>query len=715
MGRIAAGEGLGNAVPSAVLSLAPPSGAFGSRAAAGLEGLGGAIAGAGVEEQRLQNEAGRARAANSALDYEIAIKTKAEELRDALATGRLDYKDANRIWQETRTGIEMPTDPTIPPLVQEDLQRGIKRMQFGADTRVANAIDQAERQDYRGQFGAAFDKLGKLAGMPGANIAEINARADSVAATIGKQTGLPTDHVSKTLQDFKDKNWQSDAVNQAIMNRDNLPGLMAIEHDLTAADGFYAGKLDTDKRNAVLGTVVGHRIQLENRMDRQADKREANAGRLVAKAEAQIATGLPLSPDVWTKVRDGVAGTTYAADFVSLMQSERETQTVLRLPLDQQEQYVQQREAQLNASGGTMADRGNLQRIKATVERNGKELETAPLVANQRLTGTSAQPIDLNLLLQPNGPAQAQALFSDRMSTLGAMRAQLGPRVPVKPLLPQEAKVLVTVLDTLPPSTAAQVFGSLRQAIGDDEGYRGAMAQIAPDSPVKARAGMLAAMQEGVTLQSNWIRDDVSTSSRKVAETMLAGEAIIDKTKGQKAQDGKPHSLFIPDRAAFGAEFANQVGTLYRGRPGAQEVDLQSAMAYYVGKAAQTGAVLADPKSADSALVQESIKATLGTVVNFNGYGEVTAPLGMKRDTFEQKVRDAYGEQLRMRGMPMSMQTDLANYGLVNYRQDGSYVVTMGGVPVIDPKTRGPIVLDLVSLPGIARYRVPADQRIPTK
>ena len=40
-----------------------------------------------------------------------------------------------------------------------------------------------------------------------------------------------------------------------------VQGLEAIEQELTAEDGFYAGKLDTDKRNVLVSQVLGRKDQ----------------------------------------------------------------------------------------------------------------------------------------------------------------------------------------------------------------------------------------------------------------------------------------------------------------------------------------------------------------------------------------------------------------------------------------------------------------------
>jgi hypothetical protein len=410
----------------------------------------------------------------------------------------------------------------------------------------------------------------------------------------------------------------------------------------------------------------------------------------------------------WQELRIKVEGTAFASDFNALVTQEREVQQVLRMPIGQQETYVQQREVKLAQDGGTMLDRANLQRIKATMETNKKELEQAPLLAAQRLMGRKFAPLNLADLLAPGGAHRAAEVFADRTATLQGMSRQFGVRVGQKPLLPQEKEALSAGLDMASPTEAVSLFGALRAAIDDDSTYRAAMQQLAPDSPVKARAGILAAAGKHITLQDNLITDDVRVPGTKVAQTMLAGELILNRTKKQKAEDGQARTLFTPPREAFSQSFADEVGNLYRGRPGAQEQDLQAAYAYYVGKAAELGKT--SDGAVDSALAKEAVTATLGAVVNVNGQGQVKAPLGMSSSEFEAKAREQFAQEIRRRNLPAAMLNEWPHYGLQDYRRDGTYVLTVGGQPVVDPATRAPVVIDLDPPPPSGlRYRSAAD------
>jgi hypothetical protein len=707
--KIPSGEGFGNVIAEpAPRQQAPGPDAYGA-------GIGRALQGIGLDGMRQQREeeqrAVRAKAANSSLDHEIAVKTREQQFREGLRTGEIDFREAAGKWQTELTDVTPPKDNAVPPDVAADLDRAVKRTGFEATQRVSGAIEAATRGDYQRQFGEALDKFGKLAGLPNADITDINTRGGEMLTALGTQSGLTADRVAEVVQNFKDRNWTNDATQRAMVARSDMEGLRKLERDLTAGDGFYAGKLDTDKRNAVLNTVLSHRQQLENRMQHLADKREAAADRALTKASTQIEAGVPLSADAWLGLRQQVQGTSAAGSFNDLVAAERETQKMLRLPIEQQEQYVQQRESQLMQQGGTMADLANVKRVKATVEANKKSLEGEPLVAAQRLFGRATQPIQFENLLQPGGPASAAAIFDDRASTLQAMRRQFGDRVALKPLLPQESQLLIKALDNAGPIESANVFGAMRAAINDDEVYAAAMRQIAPDSPVKAHAGMLAALGKNVTTESNIIASDVVTNTRKISQTMLAGEQILNRSRADKSSEGKAQSLFVPGRQDFADSFVSRAGDLYRGRPAAQEADLQAAFAYYVGKAAQTGRLARDSKDIDSSLVKESISATLGDVVNVNGHGSVKAPIGMPSDRFTNQGRETFSEMVRTEGLPASTADHYSDYGLLNYRRDGQYVLTLGGLPVVSPKTGRPLVMDLAP-PSIitgSRYRSAVD------
>ena len=653
-------------------------------------------------ERKTQDEAlARSRAGDGLLDFEIQSKTAVEGIKDKVQRGELPYERARGELEGVLARVKAPTFGPEHVIVGEQYARGTQRLRFQASTAVDQVIDTAQRSELKTTFTGGLDRLGKLALMPDTSLDDVFAKADAVALS-GRAAGIPEAEVAKQVQTFKDNARFQRAQSDLVGARRDMGSLDAFRQRLETGD--LAGTLDPDKRIALLKEADTLKFQAQNQRQHALDKREKLAERAVTGATRQIETGLPLTAEGWTGLRATVEGTPYAEDFNRLVTQERETQQVLRMPMADQQKYIQNREAQLQQSGGTLADRANLQRIKTTVENNAKQLAVEPLVAAQRLFGRPVPPLDPNDLLQPGGAGRAAAVFADRSTTLSAMQKQYGSQVGAKPLLPQEASMLTKALDQASPADSTRLFGVLRGAM-DDDTYRAVMGQLAPDSPVKARAGMLAAVDRQVTTQSNLIGSDVRVSSARIAETMLAGESILNKTKGQKVDDGQAKSMFVPARGEFSASFADAVGNLYRSRPGAQEGDLQAALAYYVGKAAETGRMSRDPKDIDSKLVKEAITATLGAVVDVNGQGQVKAPLGMTGSDMQSKLRERFADVVKEQGLPPSAIASFEHYGVTNYRRDGQYLLTLAGVPVLG-KTGTPLVVDLDPPPLTGtRYR----------
>lgn len=698
MGAIPLGNfgGVVAAPQQAVGTPAAATGATQARALGELAQTAGSIATQAIERKRVeQEEADENEALNAAMDYEIGMKEASANLAGRLERGEVKAEEVPNLWREAQSEVHMSTIGKLRGgRAAEAAYRRSKSVNATTSQFVQGAVEGQVQQRFAADAVGALDRLGKLALMPGESLEGAITQGDSIFPELARRGGISEARATQQLQTWKD---------DLRYQRAKLD-LNGVRHDVAGLDKFterlqngdLVGKLDADKVTALIKDADSYRWQLQQGAEHAAEKREKVAERAVLEAERQIEQGVPLNVAGWDKLREKTAGTESAPDFNRLVLQERETQQVLRLPIDQQQAYVQQREAQLMQNGGTLADRGNLQRIRATVEYNTKQLQNDPLVAAQRLYGRAVKPIDWADIATPLGPERAAEAFNDRAATLAAMRKQFGPSVGLKPLMPQEVRLLTKVLDDASPQTAVSLFGSLRWAIGSDDVYQAAMGQIAQDSPVKAHAGLFAAVNVPITLDRNRLSADVRTSSVKVAQTMLMGEGIINRTKAQKSQDGKDASLAAPARSAFDADFAEHVGALYRGRPEAQQADLQAAFAYYVGRAAEKGRLATSPQDIDPKLVRESIAATIGDVVNVNGFGEAKAPIGMSGDKFEKKAEQAFIEEIRTRGLPPEWAEHWSGFGLMNWRQDGTYLLTVGVNPVIDPKTREPIVLDLV-------------------
>jgi hypothetical protein len=468
-----------------------------------------------------------------------------------------------------------------------------------------------------------------------------------------------------------------------------------------AAEKYYQSikqGVNGDKAAYIENAITDAKRVAEARARSLQDHSEAIAQRAVNEMDQQISSGVPATPAMWAALENKTRGTSFADEVKGRVNDEREVQDLLRKPIAEQVKEVQDRRAALDTGGGTLRQARNVARLEAAVKQNVQQLQQAPLIYNANRTGTDVPAVDVTAL---EDPAQKEALQS-RVDTISAMRKSFGPQVQMKVLLPQEAAQLGALVKD---ADSAEVFAKLRAATSSDEAYTAMMQQIAPDSPVKAYAGQIFGRAAPVTLRTHLFSANEQTAQRVVAETMITGENLVNKTKQQLGSDGKPvKALYVPDKTLFDAAFADGVGTSFAGNPDALNLAQQAAFAYYVGKSAQTGRLNAAGEPIDARLMQEAMRATVGEKVNFHGNGDVLPPLGVDADAFENAVHAQYMAEMKARGIP---EEDAAHafrsLGITNIR--GQYVMTNGRGPF---SIKGkPVIIDL----NKAAPAVPLEQR----
>lgn len=454
--------------------------------------------------------------------------------------------------------------------------------------------------------------------------------------------------------------------NSALVS--NVIERLAIDNPQQAKQYFESqlGGMTADDQVKV-SRVIDNKIErLQQKAEMAQLRAEAKAERAIGKISAQIASGIPATDEMWRQWGNQVRGTPAQGEFDQLVQQEAETQKVLGMPIDQQIALVNQKAAQLQQNGGTMADAANINRLKRAVESSAKMLNDAPVEYLQQRLGGSVEPVDLS-------SPDLGAVLSDRIASIQGMQQKFGSTVPMKPLLPQEAKQLSAQLDQMSPEQQSQTFATLHLAMGDDKAYAGAMQQIAPDSPVRALTGLLAGKQRTMTINSRWFRPDDIVTSGDVAKTMALGESILNRSKTEKGSDGKAAAFPMPKQADFQLALNTQMGNVFAGQPQSYLLASQAVKAYYAGAAAQRGDVSGD---VDSGLLRQAIKASVGEVVDFNG-GETLAPWGMPGDTFREMATERLEGAMRDQGMS---DEDIAASSALTLRQyrDGVYYVMQG-------------------------------------
>lgn len=626
--------------------------------------------GASIQREDQQEAEGlaRAQAANAQLDYELQIGNVQRKLEEDVTTGAVPYREAQGKYQEAIGKIEAPMVAGLTPDMQLAYDRGIERTRAAGQQTVDRAVRTARRADFRGQWDKALDSLGKIAGMPGADIAAINLKA-AAFVPLAKQAGLNDGVVSKALQDFTDRTWTTQATQRAIFGREDPAALKALETDLSSADGFYADKLDPEKRNALLSQVMTRQQTLTDRAERASDRIDAKAQRVLGQIDRQIASAVPGTADMWANWSDAMkdASPDLRAEFNQRVKEEGEVQKVLRMPAVQQQTYLQRAEAELATTGGSVTRKENLARTRSAIEAAQKQLDEAPLLFNASREGGDVEPLKLEALASPADAWEVGAQLQNRAATIDGMRKRYGSQVRMAVLLPQEVQVLSESLKQQTSSQQAATLSKLRTATMDDKVFNAAMQQLAPDQPVVAYAGMLATRERAqLTLQKHLFKADEAASGRDVATTMLEGNRLLQ---------GKGDSKFpLPPEREFRDQFTRDTGTLFAGRPGAADVAMQAVRAFYTGQSAADGDHSAE---VNRDRMRKAITASLGEVVDVNGRGEVLAPWGMGSDTFEDQAELAFTESARAAGLPDTVVGSFSKYGL---RQQGerTYYVTRG-------------------------------------
>lgn len=627
-----------------------------------------------AEAKRQAEAMARAKAADAQVQYELDVQKATFDVSQQVQSGVVPYQQAESAFNAEVDKIKPPSPGNLDPALTQHFNTGIMQTRARGQIAMRKVQADAQQAEFRGQFGSVLDKLGKLAGLPGADVAQINARAEAFAP-LARQAGLDEGQVTKALQDFKDANWTGQATQRAMLGRDSVGQLKQLAHDLTDANGFYADKLDAPKRNAILAQVLGRQQMLQDRAEHAQDRADAKASRVLAQIDQQIASGVPATPEMWADWADQVKGSTLVGDFRARVKDEADVQKVLRLPPDQQQTYIQHAAAKLQTEGGTPQDAANVARLTRAVTANVKQMQDNPLLFQQARLGDAVPPLDLSTLGTPDGAKAVGQQLQDRAATLATMRKQYGAEIPERLLLPQELagmKAALTAQKT--PAGKTQLLGMIRQGIHDDGLYNAVMQQLAPDAPMIAYAGQLAARDTSLTLATHWFRPDDTAKSGDVATTLLQGDALLS---------GKGDKPFpAPKDADFRTAFNDATGKLFAGRPGAADVAMKAVKAYYVGKAASEGDTSGE---LDAGRLQQAITAALGRTVDVNGNGEVLAPWGMDADTFETNAEQAFTAAVKAHGILGASSADWDDFGL-QQRSGNTYYVTRGRSFVTDAR-----------------------------
>lgn len=608
----------------------------------------------------------RVKASNALIDRESQIKTIATDLDEQMRTGKLNYDKSEEAFNTAVSKLPPLETPGLDEAQQGEIGNSLKRMQLGGLDRVREASAKGRVQAAQSDLVSRMDMLGKDAGLPGADVSQINARMDAEDIDIAGRLAFGETWASKK-QEFKDNNWSTHATQRVIEARESLGSLQKVEHDLTAEDGFYAQKLDPEKRNQLLNTVSGRIYQIKEHQQRQAEMREVKAERILNQMDRQAATGIPPTPADQQRWKAGLSGTSAAGEYKTRINEMNEVQGVLRQPLAVQQQYVERKRFEMAKNGGSVTEQANVARLQTAIDNNVKLLRDNPLTFNAMRTGVDVEPLDVSGIATPEGQLKLGEQIASRFDVVNSVRKAYGPEVARNPFKPEEQQMLTSVLAAADDGTKLQIFGAIAAASPSGGDYASAIKPLVADQPIAALAGMAQ------------FRDLKGVDGTNVPQTLLAGAKVL-----------KDKSTPMPKDSLFRTAFDEHAGAaLAPGTPQREQAYL-AFKSLYAGTSASKGLQYEDGDELDDKTSQAAFDMATGGVTERGG-AKVVKPYNMPDSDFDKAVDVQLQGLAERTQFPVGQLEDMPLSPVPG--KEGAYYLLNAGRVQIDPTTKLPMVV----------------------
>lgn len=625
-------------------------------------------AGLNILDQRTKEDQALARvkASNSLIDRESQVKTIATELDEKIRVGELSYDKSEEAYNAAVSKLDPIETTGLDAAQQGEIGNSLKRIQIGGLGKVQEAAAKGRILSAQSDLVSRMDMLGKDAAMPGANVEQINARMDAEDVDTAGRLAFG-EAWGKKKQDFKDDNWTTHATQRVIESRESLGSLQKVEHDLTAEDGFYAKKLDPEKRNQLLNTVSGRIFQVKEHQQRQAEMREMKAERILTQMDRQAATGVPPTPADQQRWKSALTGTSAAGEFNTRMQEMTQVQGLLRQPPAVAQQFIDQQRQQMQSKGASVAEQANLDRLQTAVTNNTKMMRETPLVFNAMRTGADVAPLDVSGIASPEGQQKLGEQIAERFDVVNSVRKAYGPDVNRNPWKPEEQVMLSSLIKQADDSTKLQLFGAIAGSSPSGADFSAAIKPLVADDPIVTLAGM--AQFRGLK----------GADGTDVPRTLLAGAKVLNDK-----------SVPLPKDKFFREAFDEHAGaSLTPGTPQREQAYL-AFKSLYAGTAASKGLKYDEGDDLDSKTSQAAFDMATGGVAERAG-ARVIKPYGMDDDAFNKSVDMQIEGMAKNSKIPVSQLEDMPLSPVPG--KEGSYYLLNAGRVQIDPDTQKPIMV----------------------
>lgn len=427
-------------------------------------------------------------------------------------------------------------------------------------------------------------------------------------------------------------------------------------------------------------------------VNQQQAQQKGEADRLLSDALAMHKDGktdpFNLTPEYFNKSYGPIEGPIKAAAYRGGRDMASDIQNFAG-QTDAQIQATLQASAPVAGEGYAAADARQQVRIEAA-QRVVKQRQEDPQAYAVRYGLSKAAQMDMN---DPQGMV---AEINKRVGVAQMMADTYG--TPYRVLMGNEAAQMSQAIRLLPTQQKLDYLDRIRTGTyGNNRAYLSVMNQVAPDSPVTAVAGSILIAQMPVTVSGGLFGSDAVLQPRNVSGLMLEGEALLNPTKAEKAQDGRGAKFPMPKEADLQQAFNDYAGVAFRGDGKGYEVAYQAFKAYYAGAANRKGILSTDLTTEGAKIAKEAAAAATGGIINYNSLGEVIKPWGMDDGTFKNRASAEFDKAMVANGMKGGVFDNLSAYGLQSVGT-GRYLLTNGAGYLNGPN--GPIELDLTRAPN---------------
>lgn len=589
--------------PSAAPAQSLPAGAF-DAVGSGLEAVADTALHAQNEERKQADALERAKAANASLDYDIATKSIGAEIEQQVADGALPYAEAQSKYKERLAEVGAPDTAGMDPVHAENLSRSVKRSQYQVETQLDGVVQKARVADLRGNVAGVMDKLGKAAGLPGADMEALTKQAGGLD-DVGQQAyGAEW---GKKKQDWLDNTWDAHLNQQAMQASGSVKAIHDLRAQVTA--GIYADKLDSNKRNSMVAKLDAYETSLIQRQEAAAARAERRAERVLKVAEAEFNTfqtmtdkGTILDPAYIDRAVKLTAGTPYQTGVIALSQQAKQTGGLAAQPLRDQQATLDAIDAHIAANGRTPEIDKRREQVSKVLQGSQADLKENGLRAGlERGVITDLAPINAST------PEAFAATFAHRLEQAETVSLWAGR--PVSPLDAKEAENISDMLSALPPKQRSQAVAQMAETVGPK---------------------FSAALAEQIDKRDKPLALAFATSGSKTTAGRYTSELIL---KGATAiKDG---TVMKDDKKVTGwkATIAGELDGVFQNE---KATAAAKESAYYIaaGIAQENGGNI----STDD--LRGAVRLAIGgEIIERNGK-KLAVPVGMDEGTFDKRIKN---------------------------------------------------------------------------